>query len=1288
MDEKYTLTPVEDEKPYDLTPVESEGVPDSFLHRLATGGILGRILTNTKPIDVHEGTPTGLSDENLQRMIDLGVFHDPATGRPGALQTFNETTIMGLAKMAQALGQGLDAGVQGLGNMAAQIHEEFGGSPNEVAKTRREAMSMVEWKMIDSAAGGLARPHMGPEGATDQVIGKLPKSEDFENRWLNRDAIPADNLRDLWQERGIHPEEAIYDASQDAFKAHDLINRPYDRPDRSGVAPTLNSPLAEGTPRAALAKTGEAHIDTVLEHPILRDVINDPIIDRDHAIPNSWGGSTPLENPVTYLDHEFPHSLTVDGVTFDPAIGAVVHENVEEFVMMKLMESGMDREAALRAAYWGWGNPAEHAAYRALGMDPAHVEEALKPFLDRIASRKAQTREIPPDLFKETYPGGNPLKDVAGEIEKPSAGELAKAKEIMAGAEGEIRSLSAAASDLPPDVPLSVQPPMPPGQLAAAFTGAINKLYDIGRNIQMLTAPMAVGSVEARAAAKDFANALRRNRWEWSRYDADLEKTFTPEQRKRMWDAADEESVARQLGESREHQGLITLEPAERAAVEDAQTRAQLAWARARDLGMVEGEGLPSYTPRMVLNIATAVKGDGPIAINSLGRNLRTRTAQMLHRQHLTAEETEAAAKALLGDEATLVRDIRTLPLATAKLEDAIAGRTLVNQIKDIGARTGAEAVSEGVNPGAGWFTIDHPALKTWRTFTDDTGTTVTMQVPLYIRSDFEGILRAVLSQPSGALYGGAMALKGKIMSLIMNSPLIHNAVEWGRALPAMPGKVATFKVYFEGNRIKNDVGQMREAIDAGLVPIGKRFFNQDLDSIMEQPSLTAGRSWTSQILAAVPGLFDEAAGTAVKRAIDKAGDFWHNTLLWDRIADLQAGLYANFRDELLSKGVDRQTATVAAAHWANRFAGALPREAMSDAATKTANMLLFSRTFTMGNLGIMKDMLTGMPRDVMAQLERNMGEVNPEAVGYAKSLARRRAIAVVAADIGLFYVGNSILQSALNVLTGDSTLDKEMHGYAQRFSEALQKRAEHPLSLLQPFDFLQSVSATSQNEPGKQDRLKIGNAADGTAIYLRNPAGKIGEEFLGYLTGPFDMLRRKMGTVARPAWQILSNDKGFGRKIYDPNADMPEKYLSNAAAIAMHLAGAQTPEGQIRSATDLIKGDGDPKLNAMGTFGPVAGLTVSKGAPGGPAVGELYHAREMHQYAVDAALPDIRKQIQRGDITGAQSRMTELGIPAGLQRFYVRTTMNPATRLNGRTMRDFYYYATPEQRERMERAR
>jgi hypothetical protein len=373
--------------------------------------------------------------------------------------------------------------------------------------------------------------------------------------------------------------------------------------------------------------------------------------------------------------------------------------------------------------------------------------------------------------------------------------------------------------------------------------------------------------------------------------------------------------------------------------------------------------------------------------LNAIGKNLRTRTGQMLRRKYLTAEDTEAAAKAKFGDQAEIARDIRVLPLATAKLEDAIAGRSLINQIEAYGKNTGDATIAEGGKPAGspyGWFTMDHPAFRKWtpkyetdpetgavRPVKDASGNVVFQQVPIYVRSDFEGPIRAVLQGNTNAAYKALMALKGKNMSLIMNSPLIHNAVEWGRALPAMPGKVATFKIYFEGNVARKDPVQMREAIDAGMVPIGHRFFNQDVTSIMEEPHLAPGRSWTAKILGAIPGLFDEAAGESVMRAIDKAGDFWHNTLLWDRVADLQMGLYTNFRSGLLEKGVDRQTASRAAAHWANRYAGALPQEAMSEGARKLANVMLFSRSFTLGNIGALKDIFTGLPKDVMAQISR-----------------------------------------------------------------------------------------------------------------------------------------------------------------------------------------------------------------------------------------------------------------------------------------------------------------------------
>jgi hypothetical protein len=76
---------------------------------------------------------------------------------------------------------------------------------------------------------------------------------------------------------------------------------------------------------------------------------------------------------------------------------------------------------------------------------------------------------------------------------------------------------------------------------------------------------------------------------------------------------------------------------------------------------------------------------------------------------------------------------------------------------------------------------------------------------------------------------------------------------------------------------------------------------------------------------------------------------------------------------------------------------------------------------------------------------------------------------------------------------------------------------------------------------------------------------------------------------------------------------------------------------------------------------------------------------RQQHDYQVQSQLQDIQRQFLRGDAVSARQRMTGLGIPAGLQRYYLRVWLNPATRLSPRALRDFYLYATPEQRRRME---
>jgi hypothetical protein len=887
--------------------------------------------------------------------------------------------------------------------------------------------------------------------------------------------------------------------------------------------------------------------------------------------------------------------------------------------------------------------------------------------------------------------------------------------------EGKAHSLSAAAA--PPTAPIttSAPPSTPAGKIFAGLKQAADNLFDMTsglvRDLQMKVAPMATGTKETILPAKDFANRLRQIHQDWQTADEAIVKKFNPEQQKRIWDAMNEEREMQKKGEVNEHMGVATLEPDERAFADDFHTQAKARWARLLELGVVKGEGEPYWTPIMLAHAMD--KGEGGGALDRIGGNLKTTTGSLKRRKYETAEETEAAMKKLFGEQAGIARNARVMPLALSKLDQVIAGRELVDKIREIGKATGTDTVALGAKPaGPGWFHIDHPALYDMRIRprTEEADTPVYREaveghgvvkvppaeiplfdrngkpvlnydrVPLWIRGDFEGPLRAVLSKQSGVAYTRLMELKGKTMGLIMNSPMIHLAVEIGRALPSMPGKILSGRIFFDGNRAKFDPVTTREAIGGGQDPIGKRYFNQDISSMMEQPNLTPGRSWTSQVLSFVPGLFDEKAGLAVKQAIDKAGDFWHNTLLWDRVRDLQMGLYVNYRDNLVAKGVSREEAVILAAHWSNRFAGSLPQEAMSASARKVANLLLFSRTFTLGNLGVMKDMFTGAPRDTLAMLERAGG--SQKALDAAKSMARRKAISIVALDMGLMYIGNSLLQSASNVMRGDKTLDQEGQGYADRLSAALQNVREHPLSMLQPMSLAQSLSATSENEPGKQDRILVGHTKDGTGIYARNPVGKIGEEFAGYLSGPLDMLHRKLGTLARPTWQVLANDRGFGRKVYDPNADSIGDYVKNAGAIATHFATAQLPDIQLSGAYNALTGQGDTTLATTQALGPLAGVTFSKGAPGGPAVGELYKEAERQRFAVNEALPEIRQMITNNDIPGAMKRMIDLKMPAWQRNITIRQALNPSARLTPTAVQKFNRTASPEERARFERMR
>ena len=312
-----------------------------------------------------------------------------------------------------------------------------------------------------------------------------------------------------------------------------------------------------------------------------------------------------------------------------------------------------------------------------------------------------------------------------------------------------------------------------------------------------------------------------------------------------------------------------------------------------------------------------------------------------------------------------------------------------------------------------------------------------------------------------------------------------------------------------------------------------------------------------------------------------------------------------------------------------------------------------------------------------------------PESAAEVKSIAtgiaRRKAISTVVMSAGLYYIGNAVMQNAFNIAARDSSIEEEMGNYARRYANFMKDVKADPFELRH---MVGRLSPVYDNEPGKQDRVMTGHDRDGTAIYARNPTGKFGEEMVGYPTMPMELLRRKLNPLIGGILEVLENDKGFGRKIYDENDTTAQGSIKNAFAVAKHLVERHLPMGQIQAGMDLLRGEGSDELNKLRVFAPMAGFTDSQGAPGGEARGEQLHAKQAFETRFSLAWPDIRKQVQRGDTAGAREALQAIGTPPGMIRGVIRNALNPAGALHGRTLLDFYHYGTPEQVERMERAR
>jgi hypothetical protein len=819
--------------------------------------------------------------------------------------------------------------------------------------------------------------------------------------------------------------------------------------------------------------------------------------------------------------------------------------------------------------------------------------------------------------------------------------------------------------------------------------------------IYKAVAPMSSGAKEARAVAQKFINEQRAAQAQWAAMTTDLMKRFTKPERKAMWNAADEQNTLLTQGKDTAGKGLDRLTPEQRAVVEQMHAYGERLWQMAQDAGMVKGEGVKYWTPRMMAIVdeagnATEARTPGKKTTTSgEGRNITTTSGSLKQRKYETADETEAAMAAKGG---ALVRDIATMPLAMRRLENAIAGRQLINTIKEIGLVKGQDLVSTSGGPN--FFTLDHPAFQTfrpelrktaegkWETVMRDDGTPVMQSQPLFISKEFEGPLRAVMSGQDGPMYRAYMLLKSKAMSAIMYSPLIHNMVIAGRAFAYAGLKLPA--LYVSGHFARADRDMMDLAIRHGLVPIsGANHSMLDVGDIANGIGKEGGwgdpnESWISLGVKAL-GNKTGGWGDKAKTGLDKFGDFWHGTLLWDRVGDLQAGIFKDAFQKLQAKGYSDGVAATLAAHYANRYAGAVGREQMSGAARKWMNVLLFSRSFNVGNVGAVKDIFFGLPAGLRAQVETLARD--PKEAKDALGAAKRKAFSGLVLDFAAAMIATSIYQD-WKKRDQDKAFSEQLaeagNGYAQRAAEMVEGIKAHPTRAAS-YDPRQLMS-THNNEPGKEDRIDLGAQPNSARHeYQRLPTGKVVEDTINWTTKPVDTFMAKMSPMAKSILALMANNKavgsGFDKPVWDPDGTLTQKAMD----VAKHLVAAELPLDQLSTIRDVAAGRGT-QLDKDKLLGNFTGLSVSQGHPMGPEGKVAQMVDDRLKTTKAYVLDDIKADVKAGDIDKAIQRLVDAGFTQREAVKAVGRIENPATGVSKSVMKKFYQHANDDELETMDR--
>jgi hypothetical protein len=410
---------------------------------------------------------------------------------------------------------------------------------------------------------------------------------------------------------------------------------------------------------------------------------------------------------------------------------------------------------------------------------------------------------------------------------------------------------------------------------------------------------------------------------------------------------------------------------------------------------------------------------------------------------------------------------------------------------------------------------------------------------------------------------------------------------------------------------------------------------------------------------------------------MDRFGDWYHHDLLWKQVGALQMYICNDYSNYLISKGHPQAAADAIAAHLANRYGGAVARENQSELARKALNVLLFSRSFNVGNVGAVKDTVFGLPAGLAAKIYTDVGKTAGDA---AMKAARGKARMALAADLGMSMLLTSVTASAIGYLLLNQTADDIKNGYIRRLNAMFGTIKDHPLtpSSYNPYQVL----PTWDNEPGKQDRIDLGADESGRHEYMRLPSGKVVEDTVGWLLHLPTTFEKKLSPVFKSSVQAFANDKGYGVPVENPEGSMP----MHIAQGIEHVILAQIPYDSMKTLYDVTGGVGTT-LDKHKLAGFATGFSTSQGNPGGPEAAVAYAVEDRVKADKSYTMDAVKRDIKYGDYDSAQSRLEEIGFSQREINNIIKKIDNPKSGISGQQMRKFNRHSNEEEKSAMDRA-